>query len=53
MVGARFFAKVLSLPPKLITTFIFRPAIVGSYAMRNNVFDVGVTVISAFSVTFS
>jgi len=48
LVGARFFAKVLSLPPKLITTFIFVLAIVGSYAMRNNVFDVGVTVISGF-----
>lgn len=48
LLGARFFAKVLSLPPKLITTFIFVLAIVGSYAMRNNVFDVGVTIISGF-----
>ncbi|HBE46350.1 conserved membrane hypothetical protein [uncultured spirochete] len=48
LIGARFFAKVLQLPMKLITTLIFVLAIIGSYAMRNNVFDVGVTIIAGF-----
>jgi len=48
LLGARFFAKVLQLPTKLITTMIFVLAIIGSYAMRNNAFDVGVTIIAGF-----
>jgi putative tricarboxylic transport membrane protein len=44
LIGARFFAKILSLPKNIITTLIFVLAIIGSYAMRNNIFDVGVTI---------
>lgn len=38
--GARFFAKVLSLPKNVIVTFIFLFAVVGSFSMRNSLFDV-------------
>lgn len=41
---ARLFAKVLSLPKNIITTIIFILALTGSFAMRNNVFDVFTTV---------
>ena len=37
---AGLFAKVLSLPKKVIITLIFVFAVVGSYSMRNNMFDI-------------
>lgn len=43
---ARLFAKVLSLPKNLITVIIFSLALTGSFAMRNNVFDVMTTVVA-------
>jgi putative tricarboxylic transport membrane protein len=45
ILGARIFAKILSLPKNIITTLIFVFAIVGSYSMRNNVFDIWTTII--------
>jgi putative tricarboxylic transport membrane protein len=48
LIGARGFAKILSLPKNVITPLIFIIAIVGSYAMRNNAFDVGVTIATGF-----
>ncbi|HOV38222.1 MAG TPA: tripartite tricarboxylate transporter permease [Spirochaetales bacterium] len=44
LMGARFFARILNLPKNVITTLIFILSIIGSYAMRNNVFDVAVTI---------
>ncbi len=46
LVCARLFAKVLSLPKNLITAIIFVLALTGSFAMRNNVFDVATTVVA-------
>ncbi len=40
LTGARFFAKVLSLPKSVIVTFIFIFAVLGAYSMRNSMFDV-------------
>ncbi|WHH58030.1 tripartite tricarboxylate transporter permease [Petroclostridium sp. X23] len=45
ILGARIFAKILSLPKNIITTLIFVFAIVGSYSMRNNLFDVWITIV--------
>jgi len=49
---ARLFAKVLSLPKNLITVIIFSLALTGSYAMRNNVFDVLTTVAAGIAGYF-
>lgn len=38
----RIFTKVLSIPKTVLTPIIFVLCIVGSYAMRNNIYDVGV-----------
>jgi len=46
LLGARFFAKVLSLPKSVIVTFIFIFAVLGSYSMRNSMFDVLVMMIA-------
>jgi len=48
LIGARFFARILQIPKNVITVLIFILAIVGSYAMRNNVFDVWVTIAFGF-----
>lgn len=45
LLGIRLFAKVLSLPKNVITTLIFVLAIIGSYSMRNNLFDIWITII--------
>lgn len=46
---ARLFAKVLSLPKNMITAIIFVLALTGSFAMRNNVFDVMTTVVAGIA----
>jgi putative tricarboxylic transport membrane protein len=38
--GARYFAKVISIPAHILTPVIFVLCIVGSYAINNNFFDV-------------
>lgn len=38
----RIFTKVLSVPKTILTPIIFVLCVIGSYAMRNNLFDVGV-----------
>jgi len=43
---ARYFAKVLYLPKNVILTLIFIFAVLGSYGMRNSLFDVMVTIIA-------
>ena len=43
---ARLFAKVLSLPKNMISAIIFVLALTGSFAMRNNVFDVMTTIVA-------
>ena len=48
LIGARFFAKILSLPKNIVTSLIFVIAIVGSFAMRNSPFDVGVSIAAGF-----
>lgn len=42
----RAFTKVLSIPKTVLTPIIFVLCIVGSFAMRNNLFDVGVMLIA-------
>lgn len=37
----RLFTKVLSVPKTILTPVIFLLCVIGSYAMRNNLFDVG------------
>lgn len=38
--GIRLFTKVLSIPKVILTPIIFALCVIGSYAMRNNFFDV-------------
>ncbi len=38
----RLFTKVLSVPKTILVPIIFALCVIGSYAMRNNLFDVGV-----------
>ena len=38
--GIRVFTKVLSIPKVILTPIIFALCVIGSYAMRNNFFDV-------------
>lgn len=42
----KLFTKVLSVPKTILTPVIFLLCVIGSYAMRNNLFDVGVMLIS-------
>jgi len=46
ILGARVFAKVLSLPKSIIVSFIFIFSVVGSYSMRNSMFDIIVMMCS-------
>ena len=38
----RLFTRVLSVPKTILTPIIFALCVIGSYAMRNNLFDVGI-----------
>lgn len=42
----RIFTKVLSVPKTVLTPIIFVLCVVGSFAMRNNLFDVGVMLVA-------
>lgn len=42
----KIFTKVLSVPKTILTPIIFLLCVIGSYAMRNNLFDVGVMLIA-------
>ncbi|MGB9975777.1 tripartite tricarboxylate transporter permease [Thermovenabulum sp.] len=46
LLGIRLFIKVLSVPKNILTPLIFILCIVGSYAMNNSFFDVGVMLVS-------
>ena len=45
MVGMRFFAKVILIENSILMPMILVLSIIGSYAMRGNVFDVGLTIL--------
>ena len=42
----KLFTKVLSVPKTILTPIIFLLCVIGSYAMRNNLFDVGVMLVA-------
>ena len=44
--GIRIFSKVLSVPKVILTPIIFALCIIGSFAMKNSLFDVWVMLIS-------
>lgn len=43
----RLFIKVIQIKPYILTPIIFVLCILGSYALRNNMFDVGVMLLIA------
>ncbi|MCI8649659.1 MAG: C4-dicarboxylate ABC transporter permease [Anaerotruncus sp.] len=45
MVGMRLFVQVLNVPTNYLNAALVVLSLVGSYALRNNVFDVGITVV--------
>ncbi len=48
LLGIRLFVKVIQIKPYILTPIIFVLCILGSYALRNNLFDVGVMLLAAF-----
>ena len=44
LLGVRFFARVISLRKSMLLPIIFLLSIVGSYSMRNSVFDIWVAI---------
>ncbi len=42
--GIRFFSRIVDIPKAMITPIIIVLSMVGSYAINNSVFDIGVTV---------
>jgi len=45
MAGMRFFAKVILIENAILMPLILVLSMIGSYAMRGNVFDVGLTIV--------
>ncbi len=45
MVGMRLFVQVLSIPTNYLNAALVILSLVGSFALRNNIFDVGVTIL--------
>lgn len=45
LVGAKFFAKLISFPKRYLNTAILSLAVIGSFAVRNSFFDVNVTLL--------
>jgi len=43
--GLKLFSKVLKVPKAILTPVIFILCVIGSYAMNNNLFDVGVMLV--------
>lgn len=48
LLGIRLFVKAIQIKPYILTPIIFTLCILGSYALRNNLFDVGTMLIAAF-----
>lgn len=40
LLGIRFFIRIIQIKPYILTPIIFVPCIIGSFALRNNIFDV-------------
>ena len=47
LLGIRLFVKVIQIKPYILTPIIFVLCIIGSYALRNNLFDVGAMLVIA------
>lgn len=47
LLGIRLFVKVIQIKPYILTPVIFVLCIIGSYALRNNLFDVGAMLVIA------
>jgi len=45
LTGARLFAKVIDVDPKVLTPVIFLLCVVGSFSMRFSFFDVGLSIV--------
>ncbi len=45
LVGIKLFVKVLSVPTNYLNAALVVLSLVGSYALRNNIFDVGITIV--------
>lgn len=45
MVGMRLFVQVLSVPTNYLNAALVVLSLVGSFALRNNIFDVGITIV--------
>ncbi len=45
MVGMRLFVQILSIPTNYLNAALVILSLVGSFALRNNIFDVGVTIV--------
>lgn len=52
LLAAKYFARVISLPRPMLLTMILTLAIVGTYAIRNSLFDVWVLVFSGIGGFF-
>lgn len=44
--GIKVFTKVLSVPKQILTPIIFVLCVIGSFAMKNSIFDVGVMLVA-------
>ena len=47
LLGIRLFVKIIQLKPYILTPIIFVLCIIGSFALRNNLFDVGAMLVIA------
>lgn len=47
LLGIRLFVKVIQIKPYILTPIIFVLCVIGSYALRNNLFDVGAMLMIA------
>lgn len=47
LLGIRLFVKVIQIKPYILTPIIFVLCMLGSYALRNNLFDVGAMLVTA------
>ena len=45
LAGAKFFAKMISVPKRFLNTAIISLSVIGSFAVQNSFFDVGVTLL--------
>lgn len=47
LLGIRLFVKVIQIKPYILTPIIFVLCVMGAFALRNNLFDVGIMLIAA------